>query len=187
MGGITDENAKILAAQGGDRGAMDWLIERHHRAAWRIALKVYGPCAGQADIEDAVQEGLMGLMRAVEHFDPNRGAKLITFAWRLIMQDIIKYRRREQKREEKLCSMFDVLADRQDPIDPLVAAEEKAALDKQRAFLHREIGQLDARRQKIFSARLKSQTMRTIGKRHGITASRVQQIISRKIAEMQHC
>ena len=36
------------------------------------------------DMRDAVQSGAVGLIRAVDRFDPDRGARLVTYAWHWI-------------------------------------------------------------------------------------------------------
>jgi RNA polymerase sigma factor (sigma-70 family) len=45
---------------------------------------------GAADLDDLVQEGWIGLWRAIKSYDPTRGARFSTFAWLVIRQRIWK-------------------------------------------------------------------------------------------------
>lgn len=42
------------------------------------------------DYRDMVHDGVFGLMRAVQKYDPNRGRKFSTYAWRWIKQTIMR-------------------------------------------------------------------------------------------------
>lgn len=46
---------------------------------------------GLADHEDLVQEGMFGLAHACERFDPSRGLKFSSYAWRCIMGFMARY------------------------------------------------------------------------------------------------
>jgi RNA polymerase sigma-32 factor len=50
-----------------------------------------GYCRAQGDIRDLIQEGTLGLIHAVERFDPNRGVKLSSYAGWWIRAYILKY------------------------------------------------------------------------------------------------
>ena len=47
------------------------------------------------DLRDAVQSGAVGLIRAVDRFDPDRGARLATYAWRWIGAEMSRHGRPE--------------------------------------------------------------------------------------------
>lgn len=66
------------AARAGDRSALHLLVEAGQ--PWvRMHAARLGHRGEQHD--EAVAAGLEGLLRAVERFDPSRGARLATFAW----------------------------------------------------------------------------------------------------------
>ena len=60
----------------GDRGSFDRLVESHLRYVLKIAMGYRGYGLPVADL---VGEGTIGLMRAVERFEPARGFRLATF------------------------------------------------------------------------------------------------------------
>jgi RNA polymerase sigma factor (sigma-70 family) len=63
----------------GDRAARNELVERNMPLVFRIAAGVRG------DNSDAIQEGAMGLLRAADMFDPDRGFRFTTYASRWIV------------------------------------------------------------------------------------------------------
>ena len=85
----TDE-ALAAAAQAGDRRAEEDLISRY-KSQVRLRAKAYYILG--ADREDVVQEGMIGLFKAVHSFHPEGGASFATFASVCIdrqIQDAIK-------------------------------------------------------------------------------------------------
>ena len=87
---LTPELERELSAayQAGDRRAGSRLIEGCLDTVIVIALEYrrWG-----APLEDLVQEGNVGLLKAVEHFDPDRGARLSTYAGYWIRSEIREY------------------------------------------------------------------------------------------------
>jgi RNA polymerase sigma factor (sigma-70 family) len=72
------EHALARAAQRGDGAARDDLV----RASLRlVALRVLALNVPAADRDDAFQSGVLGLMSAIDRFDPDRGARLASYAW----------------------------------------------------------------------------------------------------------
>ncbi|MEO6605414.1 MAG: sigma factor-like helix-turn-helix DNA-binding protein [Aeromicrobium sp.] len=76
-----EERALALRARSGDRTARDELITAGMRA---VALRAMLHGFRGDEMRDAVQSGAVGLIRAVDRFDPNRGARLATYAWHWI-------------------------------------------------------------------------------------------------------
>lgn len=68
-------------AAGGDRSARERLIETGLR--WVVLHALRRGIAGE-EFEDAVQDGIVALIGAVDRFETERGVRLATFAWQAI-------------------------------------------------------------------------------------------------------
>jgi RNA polymerase sigma-E/F/G factor len=78
----------------GDRAVKAILIERNLRLVVYIARKFENTGVG---IEDLVSIGTIGLIKAVNTFDPTKKIKLATYASRCIENEILMYLRRNSK------------------------------------------------------------------------------------------
>ena len=77
-----EEEAHYLAlAQQGDREARNILIERNLRLVAHVMKKYY---AHSADQEDLISIGTIGLIKAVETFNPTKSTRLATYAARCV-------------------------------------------------------------------------------------------------------
>lgn len=90
----------------GDTAARGKLIEHNLRLVAHIIKKYYASCENQ---DDLISIGTIGLIKAVDTFDPKKGARLATYAARCIENEILMYFRARKK------SAQDVSI--QDPID----------------------------------------------------------------------
>lgn len=72
-----DEHELALKAQSGDQRAQDRLVEANLRYVVAVALQYrrYGIRLG-----DLIAEGNLGLVTAVQKFDPHRGTRFVTYA-----------------------------------------------------------------------------------------------------------
>lgn len=69
------ERTLFLAAQSGDKAAHSELVCAHLRLVRGVARRVT-----HAPSEDVIAEGVVGLLEAIERFDPSRGCRLATYA-----------------------------------------------------------------------------------------------------------
>jgi RNA polymerase sigma-32 factor len=72
----------------GDIGAARELVLSHLRLVVAVSRKYMGYGLPQADL---IQEGNVGLMKAVRRFDPERGVRLVSFALHWIRAEIHEY------------------------------------------------------------------------------------------------
>ena len=70
----------------GDQEARDVLIERNLRLVAHIIKKYY---TQSADQEDLISIGTIGLIKGISSFDPEKGARLATYASRCIENTIL--------------------------------------------------------------------------------------------------
>ncbi|MGN0591514.1 sigma-70 family RNA polymerase sigma factor [Ruminococcus sp.] len=75
LAGKTDEELAVAAA--GCSDSTTELISRYMKLIW---VKANSMANAVVDAEDLAQEGMLGLMNAVAHFDPNREIRFSTFA-----------------------------------------------------------------------------------------------------------
>ena len=80
-----EEVALAQKARMGDKKARDTLVNANLRFVVTIAKKYQVP---GWDIEDLVNEGCIGFMTAIDHFDISNGCRLITYAAWWIRQSI---------------------------------------------------------------------------------------------------
>ena len=83
---LTDEQLAAMAREGSET-AEEILIDKYKGLA-KLKAKAYFIAGG--DQEDVVQEGMIGLMKAVRNFDPEREVSFKTFASTCINNQIIK-------------------------------------------------------------------------------------------------
>ena len=82
-----------------------------------VAMRVRHLGVQPEDIDDAIQAGTVGLIAAVDRFDPDRGARLSTFAWPWITASI----RSSTLRPSALARHEAPLPDSSGDLDTLVA------------------------------------------------------------------
>jgi len=90
MSAIEEESA-MRALTEGDLSVRTKLIERNLRLVVYIARKYI---ASGVDVEDLTSIGTIGLIKAVNSFDPTKKIKLATYASRCIENEILMYMRR---------------------------------------------------------------------------------------------
>lgn len=89
-----EENHLLTRLEDGDSGVKTTLIERNLRLVVYIARKFENTGVG---IEDLVSIGTIGLIKAVNTFDPKKRIKLATYASRCIENEILMHLRRNNK------------------------------------------------------------------------------------------
>lgn len=78
--GSADSPALWQAYRGGDDAARDRLLTDHLGLVHHIARQIARTLSARADFDELVSAGTIGLMTALEGFDPTRGLAFSTFA-----------------------------------------------------------------------------------------------------------
>ena len=94
----------------GDPEARAVLIERNLRLVAHIIKKYY---TQNADQEDLISIGTIGLIKGISSFDPAKGARLATYAARCIENEILMYFRAQKKLQGEV-SLSDSIDSEQD-------------------------------------------------------------------------
>ena len=127
-----------LAAQG-DQEARNILIQRNLRLVAHIMKKYY---ALDADQEDLISIGTIGLIKGVDTFDASKGARLATYAARCVENEILMHFRSQRKSAQDVSlsdqidtagdgaplELMDVVCQEDDLLEQLAGKEQIARL-----------------------------------------------------------
>jgi RNA polymerase sporulation-specific sigma factor len=90
-----EEEKKYLDLwQQGDEEARNVLIEHNLRLVAHIVKKYYTP---NADVDDLISIGTIGLIKGVSSYKPDKGVRLATYASRCIENEVLMYFRASRK------------------------------------------------------------------------------------------
>ena len=95
-----EERYYLERAAQGDLEARNTLIERNLRLVAHIMKKYYTP---EADQEDLISIGTIGLIKGVSTFDASKGARLATYAARCVENAILSQRNNRRLRWRNGC------------------------------------------------------------------------------------
>ena len=155
-----EEELKVLSCLGGkhDSEAKKMLIERNLRLVVYIAKKFDNT---GVLVEDLISIGTIGLINAINTFNPNKNIKLATYASRCIENEILMYLRRNNKTKQEVSIdeplnvdwdgnellLSDILGSDGDEVGRNVESEDE------RCQLVRFVGGLPAREKQIMEMR----------------------------------
>ena len=83
----------------GDKEAKDILVERNLRLVAHIAKKYYND---NRENEDLISIGIVGLIKAVNTYNPSKGNRLVTYASKCIENELLMMLRSERKRSKEV-------------------------------------------------------------------------------------
>lgn len=89
-----EEKAAFAAHRAGDAAAREKLILHNLRLVSHIVRKYYGTAKNQ---EDLISIGTIGLIKAVDSFNPDNGARFATYAAKCIQNEILMHFRSQKK------------------------------------------------------------------------------------------
>ncbi len=191
-----EEEARFIALlEQGDSGARDRLIEHNLRLVAYIARRFENT---GINIEDLISIGTIGLIKAVETYQPAKSIKLATYASRCIENEILMHLRKtaNQKTElsfdEPLNTDWDgnelLLSDVLGTEEDLVVQPLEADVDRQ--LLHRAMDRLEPRERHIITLRFgldgrRECTQKEVADQLGISQSYISRLEKRIIARLK--
>ena len=191
-----DEEVSLMRrANQGDSIARATLIERNLRLVVYISRKFENT---GISIEDLISIGAIGLIKAVNSFDPDKNIKLATYASRCIENEILMVLRKtnrlklEVSFDEPLNTDWDgnelLLSDILGTEPDLVSKDLDASVEKQ--MLHKAIQTLNAREKYIVGLRYglgedKEHTQKEVADMMGISQSYISRLEKRIIGKLR--
>lgn len=100
-----EEITLFKRVQKGDHRAWVEFVERN----LKLVVPIAGKIRGLLEFEDAIQEGNMGLIRAIETFEPDKGCKFSTYATWWIKQSIYRARADKGSLIRIPCHLFEII------------------------------------------------------------------------------
>ncbi len=189
-----EEHDLAVRARAGDARAAQKLVRHHLSLVVALARRMR---RGSLRLEDLVQEGNLGLLRAVEKFDPDAGTRFATYAvwWvRAYVGKYLKEARSSVRPQSGTVAQADLSLDgaveeggdathldlieddAPGPEEELLAGEGRRALRGALGKVRRRIGELGW---DIVHSRLERdepKTLEEIGARWGVSRERVRQV-----------
>lgn len=124
------EREMFLRARAGDAEARNILIEHNLRLVAHIVKKYY---LSYKDQEDLLSVGTVGLIKAIDSFDVENGARFATYAGKCLQNEILMYFRSQKKhametsinepvdvdKEGNPLTYLDILSDDEDIVEQL--------------------------------------------------------------------
>ena len=190
-----EELALMRRCNAGDTGARATLIERNLRLVVYISRKFENT---GISIEDLISIGAIGLITAVNSFDPDKNIKLATYASRCIENEILMVLRKSNRLksevsfDEPLNTDWDgnelLLSDILGTEPDLVSKQLDADVEKQ--MLHTAIDKLNDREKYIVGLRYglgadKEHTQKEVADMMGISQSYISRLEKRIIGKLR--
>ena len=148
-----EERECLERMKAGDNSARNKLVEHNLRLVAHIIKKYYG---AQGDQDDLVSIGTIGLIKAINTYDPDKKIRLSSYASRCIENEILMYFRSAKKRAQDISlneaidtdkdgnplTLLDILA-----VDDSILDELDMKLNSRKLgqFITEELGERDKR------------------------------------------
>lgn len=190
-----EEQHYLTLAKQGDLEARNVLIERNLRLVAHIMKKYFSQTADQ---EDLISIGTIGLIKGIQTFDPDKGARLATYCSRCVENEILMHFRGRKKtagdvslseyietaKDGTALSLMDVICAEEDLFDDLARKEQAQKL-------HRAVDrELDGRERQVVTLRYglgdrTPLTQREIASKLGISRSYVSRIEKKALSKLE--
>lgn len=193
-----EEFEQLEQLKAGDLTARSTLIERNLRLVAHIVKKYNLP---EKDMDDFISIGTIGLIKAIDTFNPEKGIRLATYASRCIDNELLMMFRssRKQSRETSLSepigsdkegneiTLLDIIETEEEVIEDQLFEEEK--LVRLKSFLYQS---LTKREREILMYRYglygyPEITQREIADKFHISRSYVSRIEKKALSKLKTC
>jgi len=190
-----EENQLLIQLKTGSKDAKNRLIERNLRLVVYIAKKFENT---GINVEDLISIGTIGLIKAINTFNPDKNIKLATYSSRCIENEILMYLRKNSNRKTEIS--FDeplnvdwdgnelLLSDILGTDNDIICRHIENEVDKQ--LLHVALSKLNNREQKIMELRFgvksgTSKTQKEVADLLGISQSYISRLEKRIILRLK--
>lgn len=192
-----EEEIYLEKMKNGDKEAKNKLVEHNLRLVAHIIKKYY---ANTNDQDDLVSIGTVGLIKAINTFNPNKNIKLSSYASRCIENEILMYFRSVKKRSQDISlneaidsdkdgnplTLMDIMSCEDNIIDEL---DTKIKSIQVKSFINKE---LTERERTIIILRYglnddKPLTQREVAKMLNISRSYVSRIETKALKKLKRC
>ncbi|GAA0444548.1 MAG: RNA polymerase sporulation sigma factor SigE [Bacillota bacterium] len=190
-----EEQELLVLLPKGDKSARAILIERNLRLVVYIARKFENT---GINIEDLISIGTIGLIKAVNTFNPEKKIKLATYASRCIENEILMYLRRNNKLKSEVS--FDeplnidwdgnelLLSDVLGTDEDIITRNLESSVDK--SLLKNALSQLNAREKQIMELRFgligeEEKTQKDVADMLGISQSYISRLEKKIIRRLK--
>lgn len=192
-----EEEIYLKKMKNGDKEAKNKLVEHNLRLVAHIIKKYY---ANTNDQDDLVSIGTVGLIKAINTFNPNKNIKLSSYASRCIENEILMYFRSVKKRSQDISlneaidsdkdgnplTLMDIMSCEDNIIDEL---DTKIKSTQVKSFINKE---LTKRERTIIILRYglnddKPLTQREVAKMLNISRSYVSRIETKALKKLKRC
>lgn len=165
----------------------DQIVAANVRLVFSIVKKFVNP---NNTFEELLSDGIVGLIRAVEKFDFDRGFRFSTYATQVIRRNSYrKVSEDQQERQKTMGGIEELGVDLE--VDDRVSAISENRWHELRSRLSIMLNQLDRREKLIIRARFslgthrKVHTLQSIANRLGVSKERVRQLETRAMTKLR--
>lgn len=191
-----EEQMYLKKFKEGDKYAKSILIERNLRLVAHIVKKYSFP---NKDVDELISIGTVGLIKAIDSFDPSKGTRLATYASRCIENEILMLFRNSKKQKSEVYLQDPIGIDKEGNefcLMDILSSEKDSVLEKvesnlQVRALYKKIGEsLNEREGSILIMRYglidgKCKTQREIAVILGISRSYVSRIEKKALKKLK--
>ena len=194
---LEEESYYFSRFKEGDLNARNTLIEYNLRLVAHIVKKYQ---TGNRNTEDLISIGTIGLIKAINTYDTNKGSRLVTYASRCIENELLM-RLRQERKETREVSLYEPIGTDKEgneiSLIDIIRIDEESVLhdiivsDHIRHIADLFFSELDAREQLIIAMRYglfdqSEYTQQTIAKKLNISRSYVSRIEKKALQKLRN-